>query len=108
VIKRYLQGVIINRRPTKQHYYANETGIAVDDADYAAARQEAELQAALDRRKAEVALNKILSSVSSSRCKECGETIEAARRGAYVTCISCQRDLERWQRTTGGPRRGAM
>jgi len=77
----------------------------MDAADIAADRQQQEITASLAKHKHDQAAN---AAALTTECVDCGEQIEPARQGRFPTCFQCQTDRERYQRTNGMPRRGAM
>ena len=69
----------------------------MDNADRAAELQQREMDAAIDRLRAdqERRARNVLR-----KCAECGEPIEDYRRSWTDCCLSCARDRERRERTT--------
>ena len=74
----------------------------MDNADFAAERQQQEMDAALARIRADQHRRRLQAL---DKCQECGALIEAYRRDWAECCIDCTRDRERWERTTGMDRR---
>ena len=69
----------------------------MDNADIAADLQQREMDAAMDRIRAD---QQRLTRNVLRKCKKCGEPIEDYRRSWTDCCVSCARDRERWERTT--------
>jgi RNA polymerase-binding transcription factor DksA len=70
----------------------------MDDADRASIYEQAALEAALARQRAERP-HRRYSPLQRTHCELCGGEIEPQRQAWHAfNCASCARDAERWQR----------